>query len=176
MVIKKKKQSGSIKPVRSFPVNRVYAYDKDRQPKQEMTFQAELRGLDEVPPIFTQARGTFQATVAPDGESIQYELTYSNLSSTATAAHIHFGPKGVNGGIMVFLCGGDDAPSCPAQSGNVTGTITAQDVVDLPEQGIVAGDLNAVLKTMRAGSAYVNVHSTNFPGGEIRGQISRLTT
>jgi hypothetical protein len=53
----------------------------------------------------------------------------------------------------------------------VTGTIVSSDILAVPAQGIAAGDLASVLKAMRAGLTYANVHTTNFPNGEIRGQI-----
>jgi hypothetical protein len=53
----------------------------------------------------------------------------------------------------------------------VTGTISASDVLAIPGQGLAAGDLASMVRAIRAGFAYVNVHTTNFPSGEIRGQI-----
>lgn len=61
-------------------------------------------------------------------------------------------------------------PICP-QSGTVTGTFTAANVIGPSEQGIAAGEFEELIKAMRAGVTYANVHSTKFPGGEIRGQI-----
>jgi hypothetical protein len=53
----------------------------------------------------------------------------------------------------------------------VIGTIIASDVLAIAAQGLAAGDLAAVVRAIRAGFAYVNVHTTVFPSGEIRGQI-----
>jgi hypothetical protein len=53
----------------------------------------------------------------------------------------------------------------------VTGTISPSDVQLITAQGLAAGDLAAVVRAIRAGFAYVNVHTTVFPSGEIRGQI-----
>jgi len=139
----------------------------------EEVFRAELTGLEEVPPIMTNATGSFRARVAPNGLSLDYELTYANLTSQSTAAHIHFGQKGVNGEIIAFLCGGNSKPACPDREGTVTGTITAGDIRGIPEQGLAAGDIMGVIGLMRAGLTYINVHSTTFPGGEIRGQVHR---
>lgn len=93
------------------------------------------------------------------------------MSSDAFAAHIHFGHPTDNGGILVFLCGGNDKPACALRGGTVRGTIRAADVLAIPEQGVAAGDGSALLRIIRAGLAYVNVHTQNFPDGEIRGQI-----
>jgi hypothetical protein len=135
--------------------------------------EATLSGYSEVPPISTAATGTFTANVTANPTTITYTLTYSNLSSTASMAHIHFGQEGVNGGIVAFLCGGGGKPACPATGGTVNGTIVAADILALPAQGIAAGEMNEVLKAMAVGATYVNVHSANFGTGEIRGQVAR---
>ena len=79
------------------------------------------------------------------------------------------------GGVMVFFCGGGGQPACPATtSGTISGAITAANVLAVPAQGIKAGDLAAVMRAIRAGASYANMHTPpNFPGGEIRGQIRR---
>ena len=133
------------------------------------SFGARLRGLEETPAVITNATGTFQAT--PTSTGFNYTLTYSGLSSTALFAHIHIGQRNVAGAVVIFLCGGGGKPSCPATSGSVSGTISAADVVNVPAQGITGGDLTNVLRAIRSGVAYVNVHSTTSPTGEIRGQI-----
>lgn len=134
-------------------------------------FRAELRGFNQVPPILSPGTGTFRMRVADDGMSAEYELSFSNLTTPAVVSHIHFGHPTDNGGIMVFLCGGGGKPACPGRGGTVTGTITAGDVVAVPGQGVAAGDLAGVLDIIRRGLAYVNVHTEQFPDGEIRGQI-----
>jgi hypothetical protein len=75
----------------------------------------------------------------------------------------------VNGGVAAFLCGGPK-PACPA-SGTATGTITAADVIGPGGQGIAAGQFAELVRMMRAGVTYVNVHTSMFGGGEIRGQV-----
>lgn len=131
--------------------------------------RADLRGFSQVPPVLTEARGTFRARLTEN--AVEYELTYEGLSSDAIAAHIHFGHPTDNGGILIFLCGGDDTPACPLREGTVRGTITAANILAIPEQGVAAGDVNGLLRIVRAGLAYVNVHTQNFPDGEIRGQV-----
>ena len=135
------------------------------------TFRAELVGFEEVPPILTNGAGHFQARLIDDGTALEYQLSYGDLSSPVTAAHIHFGQEGVNGEILVFLCGGDDTPACPIGGGTVSGVITSRDVLGIPEQGVEAGDFSGLVRILQNGMAYVNVHTTNFPAGEIRGQV-----
>jgi len=75
---------------------------------------------------------------------------------------------------MIFLCGGGGQPACPAATlGSITGTITAANVTGPASQGITAGNLDSALEAVRAHLSYANVHTTNFPGGEIRGPIQR---
>lgn len=134
------------------------------------SFSARLKGFEEVPAVNSAGTGSFTATVNGSGTSISYQLTYSGLNSAASFAHIHFGQRNVNGAVVAFLCGGGGKPACPA-SGTVTGTIVSSDILAVPSQGIAAGDIATVVKIMRVGLAYANVHSATSPGGEIRGQI-----
>jgi len=144
------------------------------------TIQATLTGYQEVPPVSTPARGEFRGAISRNDDAIDYELSYSGLQGTVTQAHIHFGQRSVNGSIVVWLCQTATNPSpvggtpfCPV-SGTVAGTITAADVIaaSTASQRILAGELAEVIAAIRAGAAYVNVHSTPLTtGGEIRGQI-----
>lgn len=133
-------------------------------------FRARLLGFEEVPAVSTVARGQFEARISRDEQSISFTLSYSGLEAPTTAAHIHLGQHRVNGGVSAFLCGGSTKPACPP-SGTVTGTITADDVIGPSGQGIAAGEFAELLRAMRAGVTYANVHSTKFPSGEVRGQI-----
>ena len=141
------------------------------------TVRAGLTGYQEVPAISTTAHGRFRAEITA-GNKIKYRLHYEDVEGVSiTQAHIHFGQKGVNGGITVFLCSNLDngpagTPECPASPGTVTGTLTADDMVDLAaEQGIEAGEFGELRRAIRLGFAYVNIHSETYPGGEGRGQL-----
>ncbi len=72
---------------------------------------------------------------------------------------------------MFFLCGGGGKPACPNVSATVTGTVVGADVIGPNGQGIAPGQLDEVIRAMRKGLAYANVHTTSFPTGEIRGQL-----
>ena len=142
--------------------------------------QADLIGYEEVPAVSTVATGRFRAQISQNDQSIDYELTYSGLQGNVTQAHIHVAQLGVNGGIVLWLCQTTTNPSptpgtptCPAGSGTVTGTLTAADVLagNQPSQQLTVGDLDEVLRAIRAGAAYANVHTDLSSGGEIRGQI-----
>lgn len=139
--------------------------------------QASLSGYEEVPSVSTVASGQFRGMISADGDSIDFELSYAGLQGDVTMAHIHFANAGVNGSVVAWLCGTaaipgpPGTPACP-ESGTVSGTITASEVVGSSDtQQIEAGDLDAVIAAIRAGAAYVNVHTVISPGGEVRGQM-----
>ena len=146
------------------------------QAQENRKFKATLIGYEEVPALSNTGAGALDLKIDSSDTSIDFELTYSGISGTgATQAHIHLAQKGVNGGVMVFFCSNlAGAPpgtqACPA-NGTVTGTITAANVIGPGGQGIAAGQFDEVLKAIRAGTVYANVHSVLFPGGEIRGQV-----
>lgn len=143
-------------------------------------FRTGLSGFEEVPALSTPAQGDFQARVGQDGTSVRYRLRYDDLTGVVTQAHIHLGQRGVNGGVAVWLCSNLPSPPtpggiqpCPDPPASIEGTFTAVDVVGPGGQGLSAGDFEALLTAIRAGAAYANVHSTLFPGGEVRGQLNR---
>ena len=139
--------------------------------------RAVLVSFNQVPSVLAPSSGTFEGQLNSNG-TISFTLSYANMTSAVTQAHIHFGASRTNGGVMVFLCGGTK-PACPA-SGTLTGTIAAADVSTLPAsnadsvipQGIQPADLNALLEAIGSGNTYINVHTANFPNGEIRGQVT----
>ncbi len=147
--------------------------------QEPIPLTANLRGFEEVPAITSFGGGTFTATLSADLTELEWELTYDGLSAAVTQAHIHFAQAGVNGGIMVFFCtnlgnGPAGTPLCP-DSGTVSGTFTAADIVaSAAAQGVPAGNFFRFQRALRQGTGYANVHTTRFPGGEIRGQV-RLT-
>ncbi|HTZ89192.1 MAG TPA: CHRD domain-containing protein [Alloacidobacterium sp.] len=153
--------------------NAAHAQEWDRKD----ALKADLSPFEQVPSVLAPSRGSFEAEINEDG-TISFQLSYANMSSPVVQAHIHFGASRTNGGVVVFLCGGNVKPACPA-SGTVTGTITASDVSILPvsnsdsviPQGLQPGDLAGLIKAIRSGDTYVNVHTTTFPSGEIRGQV-----
>lgn len=139
----------------------------------DQAFSATLIADNEVPPNNTAGTASFQMQV---GTTITFTLKFSGLSSNLVVSHLHFAPSKVAGGVMIFLCGGGNQPDCPAAtSGTITGTITAANVTGPIPQGIAAGDLTSALEAVGDGNAYANMHTTNFPTGEIRGQVHRAS-
>jgi hypothetical protein len=135
--------------------------------------RADLNGYQEVNSISTTGKGLLTATIDDENRLISYELSYAGLEGpTTAAAHIHFGQRSVNGGVHAFLCGGGDKPACPSTEGTVTGEIDAADILaTVPDRGIEAGAFEEFVQAIRAGHTYVNVHTSKWPGGEIRGQL-----
>jgi len=146
-------------------------------------FDARLSGYQETPTLSTGGHGSFHLSINRAQTEIRYTLTYSGpfdanpAGGTVTQAHIHLGAPAIAGGISAFLCtnlgnGPAGTPACPVPGGTVSGTITAAQVVGPAAQGISAGEFAELIRAIRAGATYANVHTTTFAAGEIRGQIS----
>jgi len=131
----------------------------------EKSFKAKLTGKDEVPSVKTKAKGDVMFKLSRDGKELSYKLNVKNIENP-TAAHIHHGMKGKSGPPLANLFTG------PKKEGKFSGTLSegtirASDLSgDLAEKSIK--DLEQIIK---AGDAYVNVHTDANPDGEIRGQI-----
>ena len=146
--------------------------------------RGNLSGYEEPPAVSTTGNGEFRARINNSRTEISYELRYEDTEGTVTQSHIHIAQKGVNGGITVFLCsnlgnGPAGTQACPPAPATIEGTIRAADVSpNIPAtaaaraQGLGTGEFDELLDAIRAGRTYVNVHTTTFPGGEIRSQIS----
>jgi hypothetical protein len=139
--------------------------------------RVELTGYQEAPnALSTPASGTFIAIVDSKNQTITYRLSYAGLTGDVVQAHIHFGARAQSGAnVSAFLCGNGVGPvgtqPCPAAPATVTGTLTAAEVIGPTALGIAAGEIGELIAAIRNGTAYVNVHSTTFPGGEIRAQL-----
>lgn len=143
-------------------------------------FHAQLDGYQEVPmSISTDGHAKLVITrIDRNARTIEYRLRIRDLDGELTPtpgtaigqAHIHFSQRHTNGGIAAFLCGGGDKPAC-SETGTITGTIDTGDILALSGQGLEAGNFEELLSAIRAGATYANVHTTLYPGGEIRGQI-----
>ncbi len=137
----------------------------------------KLTGYQENPALSTTGHGKFRMTIDRKAQEIRYVLTYGGLESPATQSHIHFEKKTNNGNIVVFLCSnlGNGPPgtqACPANGGTISGTIRPADVgAGAASQGIAAGEFDEFLQAIKVGATYVNVHSVDRPGGEIRAQL-----
>jgi CHRD domain len=143
-------------------------------------FNAKMVGFHEAPTSIFSAngQGTLHLDLDKKARTITFKETFSGLTSPVTQSHIHLGEIHIAGGVTVFFCtnlsnGPAGTQACPAGGGTITGTITGGNVIGLPAQGLPAGDFDALVELLESRSGYVNVHTTNFPAGEIRGQIRR---
>jgi len=138
----------------------------------------QLTGYQEDPlALSTTGNGRIVLRINEQRQEIGYRLSYSSLEGSVTQAHIHLGGRAQSGGISVFFCsnlgnGPAGTQTCPPAPATVTGTIRPADVIGPTGQGITAGQFAELLAAIRAGTTYANVHSTLYPGGEIRGQLN----
>ncbi|MFN4762990.1 CHRD domain-containing protein [Gillisia sp. Q332] len=129
--------------------------------KKVQNFNAHLSGSQEVPAVETNATGQTIFKLSKDGNSLSYKLIVANIENVA-AAHIHIAPTGTNGGVVVTLYSG-------LVEGRNNGVLAEGVITDDDINGYSLAEL---LNFMLAEGAYVNVHTSQKPGGEIRGQIS----
>lgn len=134
-------------------------------------YTASLKGRNEVPAVDTNAQGQAIFQLSKDGTELSYKLIVANIDNVLQS-HIHCGAEGVNGPVVVFLFG----PSSGVTVNGVLaeGTITAADVIPRPDSAACPGgvaNFAELLEKINSGEAYVNVHTTEFPGGEIRGPV-----
>ena len=116
----------------------------------------------------------------PDG-SLSYTLKVAVLPATPIfMAHIHLGPKGRNGPVILWLFGDASKNPLPITlprndgpfTGEISGVLTAANLIRTPNTGIV--NFADAITNILAGNAYVNVHTVANPHGEIRGQVSKV--
>ena len=150
--------------------------DHGRDRDGRFVVRTELQGFQEVPAISTVATGRFRAVVDTRANTITWKLNYQGLEGDVQQSHVHFGQLSVNGGISFFLCsnlgnGPVGTQACPAGPAELSGIITADLVVGPAGTGIEPGAMAEIVAAIRNGTAYANVHSSKWPGGEIRGQL-----
>jgi len=142
--------------------------------------------------LFSTGNGQLTLKIDKQKREIVYQLTYKFPDAAATPivgtqfvnqAHLHFGQKHTTGAINVWLCQSADNPApapvalstpmCPSPSGTVAGSITPTKVLALPSQGFPGGEVgfDALLAAIDSDAIYGNVHTDQFPAGEIRGQV-----
>jgi Cu/Zn superoxide dismutase len=130
------------------------------QPAASPAFTAQMTGAQETPS--NNAKGTGTATFTLDGTKLHYTVAVHDLSGAPTMAHIHVGARGVAGPPVYTFA---------IKSGaGMSGTIS-EGTVDLTKDASAGVTGDSLKKLLNNGNAYVNVHTKNFPGGEIRGQV-----
>jgi hypothetical protein len=132
---------------------------------QTISMVAMLTGGDENPIVLTGAVGTAELQIDPVAREIEVTIRVFNLPTGSTAGHIHAGPRGINGPVVV------DFPIPTGRTGDfsLTFRVGPNSMRAQPAVGVVTMD--DVIQTITGGGGYVNIHSTTNPGGEIRGQL-----
>ncbi|MDQ2842785.1 MAG: CHRD domain-containing protein [Acidobacteriota bacterium] len=119
----------------------------------------------------TGSKGSGMATVdwLSASSTFTYTLSWANLTGSATMAHIHYGAVGVSGPVVIpfFMS------PMPATD-TISGTLTSADFVADPSSGIntIADMATAIMN----GNGYVNIHTAQYPAGELRGQLAVSST
>ena len=116
-------------------------------------FETQLSGQNQVPAVDTQGTGTADFRYNPTTHKLTWSISYSGLSGPVTAAHIHSGASGANGKVLVPL----------TKKGSMDNASPIKGSATLTEDQA---------KELMSGNTYVNVHTADHKGGEIRGQIS----
>jgi hypothetical protein len=117
------------------------------------TYKANLSGPSEVPPVAGGGSGTAQVTVDPATKAISWRVDYSGLSGPVAAAHIHCGAApGANAGVAVPL------GTAPNLASPITGSGALTD---------------AQMADLTSGKCYINLHTADNKGGEVRGQLAQ---
>ena len=136
-------------------------------------FDARLSGSEEVPPVVTETTGKAEIVFNEDETKAEYELTVRK-GVRVTQSHIHCAPRGVNGPIVVFLAGfharGWDVDGSWIENATVTDANVMPPAAGGPCPQPI-NNLRDLAAAIRAGNAYVNVHTVTNPGGEVRGQL-----
>lgn len=146
-------------------------------------FGGNLIGYNETPQtLSTTGHGQLDAVIDDRDQEIRWQLSYGDLEGTVTQAHIHLGRPATTGGVSVFFCsnlgnGPAGTQACPVPAPGtdamVSGTFRPADVIGPAGQGIAAGEFAELVAAIRAGATYANVHTTKYPGGEIRTPVRR---
>lgn len=132
-------------------------------------WSVHLNGDTEVPVRDTLAQGQATFKLSDDGTSIDYKLNVANIENVLQA-HIHLGSPTQTGGIVVWLY--PSAPPAMLIPGRSDGTLAEGSFTAANLVGALAGHpLSDLIAALESGNAYVNVHTTQFPPGEIRGNF-----
>lgn len=118
-------------------------------PAPQTVFVASLNAAQESPSDTSHGTATFFGELSPDGTTMSYHITYAGLTSSFTAAHFHLGMPGVSGGVVEGI-------------NSFNGNSASGSWSNIPD---------SIFSKLLKGEIYVNIHTTKYPGGELRGQL-----
>ena len=126
---------------------------------------ATLGSGDETPILLSGAAGTAEVAVDTVAKEFAITLRVFNIPTTTTAGHIHVGAKGIAGPVVI------DFPGIGGRLGDFITTFRVGEAAFRPNPAIGINSIEDVIQALANGNAYVNIHTTTNPGGEIRGQL-----
>jgi hypothetical protein len=132
------------------------------------TFNAALSGAEETPALNTGAVGTAEVSLDASARELAITVRVFNLPTASTAGHIHAGGRGTAGPVIINF-----PTTIAGRTGDFSMTfrVGERDFVQRPAQGILSFD--DAVQAILLGNTYVNIHTTQNPAGEIRGQLTR---
>ena len=132
------------------------------------TLTTTMNGGEETPVLNTGMVGTAVVSVDAANREVAVTLNVFNTPTATTAGHIHVGAAGIAGPVVLNFPAG-----IVGRTGDfaMTFRLGERDFVARPAQGI--NTMDDILQAIVLGNAYVNIHTTQNPGGEIRGQLKR---
>jgi hypothetical protein len=143
----------------------------------QLTFSTILRGTNEVPPNASPGIGGAQVTIDTATNMMTVNIAFAGLLAPTTASHIHCcAPPGANAMVATAV---PNFPGFPLgvttgvylQTFDLTQAATYNPAFIAAHGGTVASAQAAFIAGMLAHQTYLNIHTTQFPGGEIRGQL-----
>jgi hypothetical protein len=154
-----------------------YNYNNSSSMDDGYTYETELLGKNEVPPVPQETSGHAGVWFGKDGQDMNYWLSAFD-GEDLTAGHIHCGAPGQNGPVVVSLYSGSnnnadgeiargyiDDSDVEASAGNCASVI-----------GYRINDLRDLARAIKEGKTYVNLHSAQYPNGVARGQLGSWST
>lgn len=133
---------------------------------KELYFTAMLNGAQEVPPVATMGVGRFEAVLSKDQNVLLYSMRVEDLTSAVSASHFHLALPGQSGPILKTI----DLVPIVGEDGVYGTPFGANWSTSDPTQPLTSENVQQLLN----GQIYVNVHTQNYPNGEIRGQVQQL--
>lgn len=133
---------------------------------QQVRMTATLSAGEETPALLSGAVGTAEVGVDVTARELSVTVRVFNLPTASTAGHIHVGPRGVAGPVVL------DFPGVAGRTGDFVLAFRLSQTALRPNAALGINTMEDVIQAIVGGNAYVNIHSTTNPGGEIRGQLT----
>lgn len=134
------------------------------------TVTANLNGGEETPILNTGAVGTVEVSLDVENQEAAVTLRVFNVPTPTTAGHIHVGPAGIAGPVVLNF-----PPALVGRTGDFAMTFRIGPGQFVPRPAVGINTMEDAFQAILNGNSYVNIHTQQFPGGEIRGQLRQTT-